>query len=213
VRSPKIDFSKVEIRTTRVSDNFFVLEGQGGAISLLTGSDGVLMIDSEFAPLTDKIIAAIQHIADQPVRYLVNTHVHADHTGGNENLAKRGVLIFSREQVRSRLAEPSPDAYGRTRSPAGEIIALCGPNTKVVPGHGPIVDRSAVVAQRDLILATRDRMMPLIAKGMTFDQVLQANLTADSGVPVPAGAETAEQFIWWLYVELTESPTGLQLNR
>jgi cyclase len=277
---PRVDFSKVETRTTRVSDNFFVLEGHGGTISVLTGPDGVLMVDSQFAPLTDKIISAIRQISDEPIRFLVNTHVHADHTGGNENLAGIGALIFSRDQLRSRLIQPPPDPFGRVRPPApakalpvvtydgpvtlhingedvqlmpiraahtdgdtlirfpkqdilvvgdyyrsvgypfvdidnggtlagllaglSETIALCGPKTKVVPGHGPIVDRNAVIAQRDLVLATRDRMLPLIAKGMTFDQVLAANLTADSDTPVPEGAHTAEQFIWWMYVELTE---------
>jgi hypothetical protein len=71
-------------------------------------------------------------------------------------------------------------------------IDLAGPNTKIIPGHGPIVDRKAVIAQRDFVLAMRDRMLPLISKGMTFDQVLAANLTAHSGIPVPDGAYPAE---------------------
>ena len=87
----------------------------------------------------------------------------------------------------------------------GQTIELAGPNTKIIPGHGPIVDRNAVIAQRDFVLATRERMLPLIAKGMTYDQVLAANLTADSGIPVPAGEQAAEQFIWWMYVELTNA--------
>jgi cyclase len=270
-RAPRVDFGKVEIRTARVSDNFFVLEGQGGTISVLAGPDGVLMVDSQFAPLTDKIVAAIKQISDQPIRYLINTHVHADHTGGNENLAKQGVLIFSRDQLRSRLAHSSAPAKalpvvtydgavtihingedvqllpiraahtdGDTliRLPKADVlvvgdyfrsvgypfvdidnggtlegllagldqtIALCGPKTKVVPGHGPIVGRNAVIAQRDLVLTTRDRMLDLIVKGLTFDQILAAKLTADSKTTVPEGAQTAEQYIWWMYVELTES--------
>jgi glyoxylase-like metal-dependent hydrolase (beta-lactamase superfamily II) len=84
-------------------------------------------------------------------------------------------------------------------------IDLAGPDTKIIPGHGPIVDRKAVIAQRDFVLAIRDRMQPLISKGMTFDQVLAANLTGNSGVPVPAGAYPADQFIWWMYVELTRA--------
>src|SRR5262249_43476440 len=82
-------------------------------------------------------------------------------------------------------------------------IDLAGPNTKIIPGHGPIVERKAVIAQRDFIVVMRDRMAPLISRGMTFDEVLAANLTANSGIPVPDGAEPAEQFIWWMYVELT----------
>src|SRR2546423_183120 len=96
-RAPRPDYDKVEIKTTRHADDFFTLEGQGGTISVLTGPDGVLMVDGQFAPLTDKIVAAIRKLSDQPIRYLVNTHVHGDHTGGNENFAKLGVLIFSRD--------------------------------------------------------------------------------------------------------------------
>jgi len=279
-RGPRIDFSKVEIRTTRLSDNFFTLEGQGGRISVLTGPDGVLMVDSQFAPLTDKIVAAIKQISDQPIRFLVNTHLHGDHTGGNENLGKLGVLIFSRDQLRCRLIHRSPGPNGEAppSAPAkalpvvtydgpvtlhingeevqlipiraahtdgdtlirlpkhdalvvgdyyrsagypfvdiisggtlegllaglGETIGLAGPNTKIIPGHGPIVDRSAVIAQRDLVLTMRDRMLPLIAKGMTADQVVAAKLTADTDASVPQGTETAEEFVRWMYAELTE---------
>jgi cyclase len=78
------DFSRVEIKTTRLADNFCTLEGQGGTISALTGPDGVLLVDGQFAPLTDKLVAAIKAVSDQPIRFLVNTHVHGDHTGGNE---------------------------------------------------------------------------------------------------------------------------------
>jgi hypothetical protein len=78
------------------------------------------------------------------------------------------------------------------------------PNTKIIPGHGPIVDRAAMIAQRDLIISTRDRMLQMIAKGATYGQVLAADLTAASAISVPDGAQTAEQFIWWMYVELTE---------
>jgi glyoxylase-like metal-dependent hydrolase (beta-lactamase superfamily II) len=90
----------VEIKTTRLAPDFYTLEGQGGTISVLTGPDGVLLVDSQFAPLTDKLVAAIAKLSDKPIRFLIDTHVHGDHTGGNENFAKRGVLIFSRDQLR-----------------------------------------------------------------------------------------------------------------
>ena len=70
---------------------------------MLAGPDGVLMVDSQFAPLTEKIVAAIKQISDRPIRFLVNTHVHGDHTGGNENLGKMGVTILARDQLRARL--------------------------------------------------------------------------------------------------------------
>jgi cyclase len=97
------DFSKVEIKTTRLAEDFYTLEGQGGTISVLTGPDGVLLVDSQFGPLADKLLAAIRRISDKPIRFLINTHVHGDHTGGNENFAKLGALIFSRDQLRTRL--------------------------------------------------------------------------------------------------------------
>jgi cyclase len=84
------DFSKVEIKTNKVSNNFYTLDGQGGTIGVLTGPDGVFMVDSQFAPLSGKIAAAIKQISKgAPIKFMINTHVHGDHTGGNENFARR----------------------------------------------------------------------------------------------------------------------------
>src|SRR6185295_14393277 len=107
------DFSQVQIKTTKIGGNFYTLEGSGGTIGVLAGPDGVFMVDSQYAPLTDKIVAAIKQISDGRIRFMVNTHVHPDHTGGNENLGKMGVILLSREQLRARLgggARPSPPA-------------------------------------------------------------------------------------------------------
>src|SRR5690348_15129329 len=114
----QVDYSKVEIKTDKIASNFYVLNGQGGAIGVLTGSDGVLMVDSQFAPLTDKIVAAIKQVSNAPIRFLINTHVHGDHTGGNENLGKMGVVIFARENLRNRLEHPAPAANGTPGAPA-----------------------------------------------------------------------------------------------
>src|ERR1700691_5329675 len=113
-----VDYSKVQIETVKLAPNFYVLNGQGGAIGVLTGPDGVLMVDSQFAPLTDKIVAAVKQVSNQPIRFLINTHVHGDHTGGNENLGKMGVVIFAREELRDRLAHPAPAANGTPGTPA-----------------------------------------------------------------------------------------------
>src|SRR5205085_11421633 len=102
------DFSKGEIKTTKLAPNFYTLEGQGGTIGVLVGPDGVFMVDSQFAPLSEKIAAAIRQISDRPIRFLVNTHVHGDHTGGNENFGKMGVTILARQNLRSRLEHPNP---------------------------------------------------------------------------------------------------------
>src|SRR6516164_1466096 len=104
------DFSKVEIKTTKIKDNFYTLEGQGGMIGILTGPDGVFMVDTQFAPLSDKIAAAVKKVSDKPIRYIVNTHVHPDHTGGNENFTKMGAVLISRDQLRARLARPAGNA-------------------------------------------------------------------------------------------------------
>jgi len=276
---PPPDFSKVEIKTTKLTSNFYTLEGQGGTIGVLTGPDGVFMVDSQFAPLTDKIVAAIKQISDGRIRFLVNTHVHGDHTGGNENLGKLGVTILSRPQLRARLARPTaPAAGGAIPPPApaaalplitydapvtlymnGEevrlipvptahtdgdtmvqfksadvimtgdfyrsiqfpnidranggslagmvdglkaIVDLAGPSTKIIPGHGPIVDKTAVAAHRDMILALRDKVARLVQQGMTQEQVVAAKPGADYETRVQNIGITEDRFIGQLYAEV-----------
>ena len=272
------DFSKVEIKTTQIADNFYTLEGLGGTISVLTGPDGVLLVDSQFAALTDKLAAAIKKLSNKPIRFVINTHVHPDHTGGNENFAKLGALVFSRDQLRARLEHPNPAADGTPGKPApaaalpvvtydgpvsihldgedvrllpirsahtdgdtlvsftehdilavgdyyrgigypfvdlksggtlqgildglGATIGRCGPKTKVIPGHGPVTDRNALVAQRDLILAVRDKVAALVAQNKSLEEVIAAKPTADFDAQVPQGPQTAERFIGWLYAEI-----------
>jgi glyoxylase-like metal-dependent hydrolase (beta-lactamase superfamily II) len=98
------DFSQVEIKTTPLRDNIYMLEGEGGNIGLFVGEDGTFLIDDQFAPLTDKIKAAIAEVTDEPVKFLINTHWHFDHTGGNENLGNEDVVILAHENVRQRLS-------------------------------------------------------------------------------------------------------------
>ncbi len=113
------DYSKVQIKTNKLSDNFYTLDGAGGTIGVLTGPDGVLMVDAQFAPLSDKIAAAIKQLSGgQPIKYLINTHVHGDHTGGNENFAKMGATIIARPELRNRLAHPNPGPNGQPGMPA-----------------------------------------------------------------------------------------------
>lgn len=102
------DFSGVEIVSHHVAGTFYYLEGAGGNIGLSVGEDGVVMIDDQFAPLTEKILTAIKQINDGEIRFVINTHVHPDHTGGNENLGKLGIQILARDEVRVRLSESSP---------------------------------------------------------------------------------------------------------
>jgi cyclase len=102
---PQPDYSKVEIKTTKLGNNFYMLEGQGGQIGVLTGPDGVFMVDTQFAPLTEKLFAAIKQISDGRIRFVVNTHVHGDHTGGDANFARLGATILARNQLRDRLVK------------------------------------------------------------------------------------------------------------
>ena len=106
------DFSKVQIKTTKVGTNFYTLEGQGGTIGVLAGPDGVFMVDAQFAPLSDKIVAAIKQISDGRIRFLVNTHVHGDHTGGNENIGKLGVDDPRAREPAHAPREADPGANG-----------------------------------------------------------------------------------------------------
>ena len=99
------DFSNVQIKTIAVAEGVYMLSGRGGNIGLSVGEDGAFLIDDQYAPLTDKIQAAIAAVTDKPVRFLVNTHWHGDHTGGNENIGKGGTIIVAHDNVRKRLAK------------------------------------------------------------------------------------------------------------
>ena len=266
------DFSAVQIKATKLADNFYTLEGQGGMIGVLVGPDGVFMVDSQFAPLTEKIVAAIKQISDRPIKFLVNTHQHPDHTGGNENFAKLGVTVISRDELRGRLAAttgrgavppaalpmltykgaitlhmngeevrliPVPAAHtdGDTmihfvkanvlmpgdfyrsvqypnidRANGGSlkgmlagfdaILEIANPTTKIVPGHGGVVDEKAVAEHRDMAIALRDRVAALIKKGQTQEQIIASKPTADYDAKVQQAGTTGERFIGQLYAEL-----------
>lgn len=100
------DFSKVTIKTTKITDGVYMLEGAGGNIGLSVGDDGVVVIDDQFAPLTPKIQAAIAAITPKPIKFVLNTHWHGDHTGGNENLASAGAVVVAHDNVRKRMSVP-----------------------------------------------------------------------------------------------------------
>lgn len=274
------NFDQIQIKTTKISNNFATLEGTGGTIGILSGPEGVFMVDTEFAPLSDKIAAAIKQITPQPVKFVVDTHVHGDHTGGNENFAKMGAVLLSRDQLRDRLAHPAPGANGQPTAAApdkalpmitydgpvtvhmnGEeiklipirnahtdgdtlvyftnndilmtgdfyrsiqfpnidrtnggsldgmlaglatVIGTAGPNTKIIPGHGPVVDRAAVVAQRDMILEARDKVAPMVKAGKTLAEVTAAKPLAAFESKIKEAGTTGERFLGQLYAELKE---------
>ena len=98
------DMSKVEIKTTKLSDTVYMMVGSGGNLALSAGADQTFLVDDQFAPLTPKIRAAVAMLSGKPIRFVVNTHWHGDHTGGNQQLGEAGSLIVAHENVRKRLS-------------------------------------------------------------------------------------------------------------
>lgn len=116
------NFDNVQIQTIPVSDGLYMLVGSGGNIGVSVGEDGVFMIDDQFAPLTGKIQAAISELSDNPVRFVVNTHWHGDHTGGNENWGESGAVIVAHENVRERMStEQFIEAFNMRTPPAPDV--------------------------------------------------------------------------------------------
>jgi glyoxylase-like metal-dependent hydrolase (beta-lactamase superfamily II) len=294
------DFSRIEILTEKIAPNLYLLSGSagadpahqdaaGGRIGILAGPDGIFMVDTQYAQLTDKVAAAIRKISPAPIRFLVNTHIHIDHTGGNANFVKMGATLIAREELREEMLHPPPPANGNpapARDPAGvpvvtygmgapvkfhmngEIVdlipvraahtggdtmirfenanvimigdfyrnygypyidtanggslkgalegldalyKLAGPDTKLVPGHGTLINRTDLLPYRDMMLAIRTKVQQMIAQGKTQQEVLAAKVTApfDAKVPgglLPAGAGTsADRFVAMVYSELKRS--------
>ena len=286
-----IDYAKIEILTEKIAPNLFMLAGSGGAdpghqdaaggrVGVLVGPDGIFMVDAQYAQITDKVVAAIRKISPAPIRFLVNTHVHGDHTAGNANFVRMGALLLAREELREELSagNPSP-ARDPARLPVvtygmgdpvkfrmnGEIVdlipvraahtggdtmirfenadvimigdfyrnygypfidtnnggtlkgalealeltmKLAGPNTKLIPGHGTIINRTDIVPYRDMILGVQAKVQQMIDQGKSEREVLAAKVTApyDAKVPgglLPAGAGTsADRFVSMVYSQL-----------
>jgi glyoxylase-like metal-dependent hydrolase (beta-lactamase superfamily II) len=253
---PPPDFSKVEIKTTDLGDNCYMLEGQGGNITVAVAKDAIIMVDGQFAPLHDKIKAAVAVISPLPIKYLINTHYHGDHTGGNESFAKDGATIVAQINVKNRLAAgttngltgaktpPAPqgalpsdtytnfskirlrgrvadlkhienahtdgdtyvwfktanllstgDTFTNGRYPnidfanggnirgmiaASEIyLKLTNAKTRIVPGHGPLADKAALVEYHKMLITARDRMAKLVKEGKSEADVVAAKPFAD----------------------------------
>ena len=124
VAQQQTDFSKVEIKTTDLGHDTYMLEGQGGNITVAVAADGVIMVDGEFAPLHDKIKAAVAKLTNAPIKYLVNTHYHGDHTGGNAPFAHDGAVVVAQENVKKRLAEGTTNGLNGRKTPPVPADAL-----------------------------------------------------------------------------------------
>lgn len=248
------NWDAVQIRPVKLTDQLYVLMGQGGNIGLSIGEDGAFVVDDQFAPLTAKIQAAIAALTPRPVRFVLNTHWHGDHTGGNENFGKAGALIVAHDNVRRRMnPEQFKDLVGRSQqapkaalpvvtfsdevtfhwngetihvfhvpsshtdgdgiihfvgadvvhmgdtffngrypfidtgsggtvqgmiASAERVLALSTPATRIVPGHGEVTDAAGLRAFRDMLVRARDAIAPLVARGMSEDDVVAARPTA-----------------------------------
>ncbi len=283
-----IDYAKIEILPEKIAPNLYMLSGSagadpghqdaaGGRIGILAGPDGIFMVDSQYAQVTDKVVAAIRKISPAPIKFFTNTHVHIDHTGGNANFSKMGAVLIAREELRDELLHANADpgrlptitygmgdpiriymngetvelipvhaahtggdtmvrfknadaimigdfyrnygypfidtANGGTLNGVLEAIdqtiLLAGPNTKLIPGHGTIINRSDLVPYRAMIVDIQSKVGQMIREGKSLQQVLAAHLTApyDAKVPggqLPAGAAgtSADRFVSMVYQQM-----------
>jgi cyclase len=280
---PPPDYSKVEIKTTDLGDNVYMLEGQGGNITVAVAKDGIIMVDGEFAPLHDKIKAAIAVVSNLPIKFLINTHFHGDHTGGNEPFAKDGVAVVAEANVKKRLeagttngltgaktppvapdALPSKtytgafkirlpgrvadlkhianahtdgdtyvwfktanvlstgDTFTNGRYPnidfanGGNIkgmiaatdayVKLTNARSRIVPGHGPIADKAALIEYRTMLVTARDRMAKLVKDGKSEDDVVAAKPFADLDAKWAPTELASKNFVRVVYHSLADKP-------
>jgi glyoxylase-like metal-dependent hydrolase (beta-lactamase superfamily II) len=133
------NFAGVEIATAHVAGNVYMLIGAGGNIAASVGPDGVLLVDTQFGPLTDRIVAAIRELSDQPIRFVVNTHVHGDHVGGNGNLNALGATIVARDTVRARMQAADSAANALPTVTFGQAVSFHfnGERVSVIPVVAP----------------------------------------------------------------------------
>jgi glyoxylase-like metal-dependent hydrolase (beta-lactamase superfamily II) len=281
--TPPADFSKVEIKATDLGDGVYMLEGQGGNITVATARDGIIMVDGEFAPLHDKIKAAIATLSNQPVKYLVNTHFHGDHTGGNAPFAGDGATVMSEINVKTRLAAGTTNGLTDVKTPpaapealptktytgafkirmAGRVadlrhianahtdgdtyvwfktanvlatgdtftngrypnidfanggnikgiiaatdayLKLVNDRSRIVPGHGPVADKAALVAYRTMLVTARDRMAKLVKDGKSEDDVVAAKPFADLDTKWAPSELASKNFIRVVWHSLADKP-------
>ena len=280
VAGAQLDFSAVEIQTTEVAPGIYMLVGAGGNLGLSVGEDGAFLVDDQFAPLSGKIMAAIGELTDAPVEFLVNTHWHPDHTGGNEVFGTAGAVIVAHDNVRVRMSTeqfseilnqtvpPSPDIAlpivtfndeltfhynGETihafhTGPAhtdGDVIlhfadadvfhmgdnffngfypfvdvgsngdidgviaagyrvlAMSDSDSRIIPGHGPLATRDDLRDWLRVVRDTRESIQSLVDQGMSEDEVVAANPTAEYDDSHGGGFMNPETYTRMMYMSLT----------
>ncbi len=277
------DFDAVEIETVPITAGLHLLVGRGGNIVVSTGADGPVLVDDQYAPLAPKIEAAVRALQDGAVRFVINTHWHGDHTGGNEALGKRGALIVAHENVRRRMSTkqfmaafgrevpPAPpaalpgvtfddgvtlhwndeeivvehvdpahtdgdahvwfrranvvhagDTYfagtfpfidvssggtlaGMIRS-ADRLLEDAGPDTTIVPGHGPLSNAVELRAWRAMLAAVRDRVQAALGAGKTLEAFQAERPLADLAAEYGGGFVDSERFVAIVWSDLSRAP-------
>jgi glyoxylase-like metal-dependent hydrolase (beta-lactamase superfamily II) len=182
---PPPDFSKVEIKTTDLGDGMFMLEGQGGNITVAVAKDGIIMVDSQYAALHDKIKAAIAAISNQPIRYVINTHFHGDHVGGNESFSRDGAIVIAEVNVKNRLATGTTNGLTGVKTPPATPAAL---PSKTYTGHFQIRLRGRVADLKHIENAHTDgdtyvwfKTANVLSTGDTFTQGRYPNIDFANG--------------------------------
>jgi glyoxylase-like metal-dependent hydrolase (beta-lactamase superfamily II) len=147
------DYSKIEFTAKKVSSNLYMLPGSpnvdlnhpdaaGGLVGILTGPDGIFMVDAQYAQVSEKLLAAIRKISPEPIRFMANTHIHPDHTAGNPFFGKMGVVIFAREELREQMARPPRGGNpGAARDTSGYPVVTYGMGAPVkLHMNGEVID-------------------------------------------------------------------------
>lgn len=220
------DSNKAEIKTTKISDNFYTLEGQGSAIGLLTGSDGIFMV-ADSAPMNPDVLAAVKQISNAPIRFLVSTHARGEgrvkyHLNGEDvdvvPISEAQIVYFRNSDVimtgdfYGSLQYPNIDpasggSFNAMLDGFDSVLEFLGPNTKIVPAHGPVIGRAEVAAHRDMLFAIRYRVAELVAQGKTQEQVLAAHPTSDYDAKIPNSKESTERFVNQVYADVIAQGT------
>ena len=274
------NFDTVTVKAQTLRGGVYMLTGAGGNMGLSVGGDATFLVDDQFAPLTPKIQAAIGAITQSPVRFVINTHWHGDHVGGNENFGRSGALLVAHDNVRKRMSvEQFSKLFNRTTpaSPAAalpvvtftdsltfhingdDLVALhvppahtdgdvvvhftkadvihmgdtfmtagsyplvdiesggnvngfvsaadaaltvCGPQTMVIPGHGPLSDCAGLREWRNMIASVREKVAAEMKRGRTLDQIKAANVTAQYDAKWNNGFIKAPTFVEMVYRSL-----------
>lgn len=275
------NFDTVKIRPFPLAENLYMMTGSGGNIGLLTGAEGIVLIDDQFAPLSEKIKAAIQSIDPGAIRFVINTHLHGDHSGGNENFKKLGATLMAHANVRTRMQKESVNRQGQTQPPRnknawpmvtfesklnvylngqdielihlepghtdGDVVVhfqtanvmhtgdafvrtgypfidkgsggnfegyirnletICNAaneQTKIIPGHGKVANRSDVKALRDKLADIRDQVKAALKKKTKLEDIAALGITDKYEAELGKGFTKGKDFVLLVATELSSN--------